>query len=190
MVIRALPLKRSTSGHFEGATMGPVPRMLPRLGFLVAMAGALALGITTYTFPFIGTLDVLDSDVAALFHRELGDSVPDLPGPPRQLTLVSIADTSTRARSGAEPDPAVAWVAEASAADSVAVRAWLVRPLFFAATLRDTTVRSSFRRVSLHSGCPLISHLAIVQVRATGQVLSMSSDCPRVEQPEAAEGAH
>lgn len=170
--------------------MASVPRMLPKLALLLAIAGALALGITTYTFPFIGTLDALDSDVAALFHRELGDSVPGLPGPPSQLALVSIADTPASARAGAEPDPAAAWVARASAADSVAVRAWLVRPLFFAATLHDTTVRSSFRRVSLHQGCPLISHLTIVQVRATEQVLRMSSDCPRVEQPEAAEGAH
>jgi hypothetical protein len=176
--------------------MGSARRMLPKLAFLLAIAGALALGITTYTFPFIGTLDALDSGVAARFHRELGDSVRGLPGPPRQLALVSIAGAPTTARSvagtpagaGAEPDPAAAWVAQAWAADSVAVRAWLVRPLFFAAALQDTTVRSTFRRVSLHPGCPLISHLAIVQVRATGQVLSMSSDCPRVEEREAAKG--
>lgn len=172
------------------------PAMIPKVAFLAAIAGALAIGLTTYTFPFVGTLDDLDSELAALFHHGLGDSIPSLPGPPRQLSVVSSGSATTptgpiipaHADTGAEPDPAAAWVAQAATADSGAVRAWLIQRLFFTGAIQDTTVRSRFRRVTLHSGCPVISHLSIVQVRATGQVLSVSSDCPRVEERDSAKG--
>jgi len=172
----------------------PASTLLPKLLFGLAAVIGLILGLTTYTFPIIGT--VRDGDVEAVIHRALGDTATALPGPPSSLpiqTYVQPADplgnASEHRPTTAAPQPA-AWAAAAAAADSAALREWLDHSGLFTGSSTDTTRNTTLWRLTLHHGCPLISRLRTVSVIASNQLVEVSSDCPRAGVPDEGKGAH
>ena len=164
----------------------PASTFLPKLCFGLAAAFGLILGLTTYTFPIVGR--VQDHEVAALMHRALHDSVAELPGPPAQLGIESrvgapVDGPGPEAKAPVLPAQPAAWAAAAASADSSALRGWLTHAGVFTGTTVRNRVQTTLWRLTLHTGCPLISRLQTVSIRTTGQLLEVSSDCPRAGAP-------
>lgn len=159
----------------------PASTFLPKLCFGLAAAFGLILGLTTYTFPIIGR--VQDHEVALLMHQALHDSVAPLPGPPTQLGIdirvVASSDSpGPDTKAPVLPTQPAAWAAAAASTDSSALRGWLTHAGVFTGTTGGNRVHTTLWRLTLHAGCPLISHLRTVSIRTTGQLLEVSSDCP------------
>ena len=156
----------------------PASTFLPKLCFGLAAVFALILGLTTYTFPIVGRLH--DHDVEALIHQALHDSMPALPGPPAQLGIkTGVGTPPAGAKAPVLPAQPAAWAAAAASADSSALRDWLTKAGVFTGTTIGSRVHTTLSRLNLHQGCPWISHLRTVSLRITGQLLEISSDCPR-----------
>ena len=81
------------------------------------------------------------------------------------------------------PAQPAAWAAAAASADSSALRGWLTHAGVFTGTTVRNRVQTTLWRLTLHTGCPLISRLQTVSIRTTGQLLEVSSDCPRAGAP-------
>jgi hypothetical protein len=174
--------------------MMPASTLLPKLLFGLAAVGGLILGLTTYTFPIFG--HVRDDDVIAVIHRGLGDTVTSLPGPPSSLPIQNylqpadpFGNAFERRPSPAAPQPA-AWAARAATADSAALRDWLDHSGLFTGSSDGTTRNTTLWRLTLHPGCPLISQLRTVTTIASGQLVEISSDCPRTGDRVEGNGTH
>ncbi|MEO8140654.1 MAG: hypothetical protein ABI742_13455 [Gemmatimonadota bacterium] len=158
----------------------PASTFLPKLCFGLAAAFGLILGLTTYTFPIFGRLQ--DHDVQALIHQALHDSIPPLPGPPAQLGIqTGVGTPPADAKAPVLPAQPAAWAAAAASADSSALRDWLTQPGVFTGTTVGNRVHTTLWRLNLHQRCPWLSHLRTVSIRTTGQLLEVSSDCPRTD---------
>ena len=172
----------------------PASTLLPKLLFGIAAVVGLILGLTTYTFPIIGT--VRDADVEAVIHRALGDAPTALPGPPASLPIQHSAQPADpfgekfeREPTPAAPQPA-AWAAEAATDDSTALREWLDHSGLFTGSIQATTRSTTLWRLTLHRGCPLVSRLRTVTTIATGQLVGITSDCPRTGAHVEGDGTH
>jgi hypothetical protein len=171
----------------------PASTLLPKLLFAAAAVFGLILGLTTYTFPIIGHLS--DDDAIAVIRHALRDSATALPGPPSSLPIQNYVRTADplgnavqRQPSAAAPQPA-AWAARAAAIDSAALRDWLNRPGLFTGSSDGSTRTTTLWRLTLHRGCPLISRFTTATEIGTGQLVEISSDCPRAMVPAGADSA-
>ena len=134
---------------------------IPKFAFAVAAVVACGLGLTTYTQPIVAP--VQDQLVITLLRRALGDTVAPLPGPPSALSIrpLTEAAASPDPRRSQPPSPETTlmapdnWAAARAAADSAALRAWLIRPAVSTASLRGDTLRTTLRRLTFRAGCPL-----------------------------------
>jgi hypothetical protein len=67
--------------------------------------------------------------------------------------------------------------------DSAALREWLGPLVLATATVYGDTVQTTLWRVTLRSGCPLLSRMHATSVgRGTGEdeIVTLSADCPAV----------
>jgi hypothetical protein len=164
----------------------PNSALLPKLFFAGAILFAIGLGLTTYTSPIVGRLH--DADLIVVLDQALGDTVPALPGLPMQLKAVAVEGPTQApglevgnrgAGTPAEAGPSN-WASRAAASDSAALRGWLTQPVLMTASVEGNSVHITRRRLTLRSGCPLVSHLWSVEERTTGRLVDLSSDCPRL----------
>lgn len=166
--------------------------LLSRMLAITLASMAIGLGLTTYTFPIHSAY----GDLQDLFARALGDSEPPLPEPPAALAIGPLtahppAETArpdsgvTQPPVGAQPR---AWLEEAVARDSAALRGWLGTAVFPTAVVDGDTVRTTLLRITLHHGCPLVSRLeatTVGHVDRHPRIVSLRANCPPA--PEGAE---
>src|SRR5215470_8103124 len=135
---------------------------------IVGFAGAAAAAITRFASPIEGA--VTDPELYKLIAEESpGHSVVTMPDPISALGIAPLPHTA-RSRDG-EPgdtstrvDPVTAWRAVAVRKDSIAVRQWLGRWVVATGETRGDTVRLTLWRLTLHSGCPLLSKLVATSI--------------------------
>lgn len=164
----------------------PASAIIPKL--LVASFAALLvlIGLTTYTLPNHGGSGY--SDLHDLFARALGDSEPRLPGPPASLPIQILTDSAApRAASvrppgfGLDSSQPQRWTAQAVRKDSSAIRGWLGSAVLATSTADGDTAYTTLWRLTLHSGCPLVSRLHATSVGVsvgTARLVSVRANCP------------
>ena len=160
--------------------------IIPKLLAASAAILVVMLGITTYTLPNHGGVGY--SDLHDLFSRALGDRQTVLPGPPASLPIRLLPDSA-----GSSAPPAVVpgsgldstqpqrWTAQAVHHDSTALRGWLGAAVLATATVDGDTVRTTLWRLTLHSGCPLVSRLHATSAggaQGGTRIVQLTGDCP------------
>ena len=160
--------------------------LFPKLLALLATLLLLGIGLTTYTQPNHG--GGAYGDLHDMIARALGDHGPPLPGPPGTLPIEAVDTTRTPILAGgADSAPTgqpAEWISLAVMRDSAALREWLGPLVLATATVYGDTVQTTLWRVTLRSGCPLLSRMHATSVgRGTGEdeVVTLSADCPAVD---------
>jgi hypothetical protein len=157
--------------------------LFPKVLALLATVLLLGIGLTTYTQPNHG--GGAYGDLHDMIGRALGDHGPPLPGPPGTLPIEAVDSTLTPVHAGSADsvhttEPAE-WISGAVLRDSAAVREWLGPLVLATATVYGDTVQTTLWRVTLRSGCPLLSRMHATSVgRGTGktEIVTLSADCP------------
>jgi hypothetical protein len=153
----------------------------------VALTGAAAIGLTTYTQPILGGAPY--GELETLITRALHDSAPPLPGPPTRLGIAVIDSVPEHAARpvadtiiAAQP---LAWVRAAASRDSSALRAWLGPVVLPTAAIAGDSVHLTVRRIAFEPGCPLFSTLHATFVgwsRMRLRLLRVAASCPALPQ--------
>lgn len=163
--------------------MATQPPLAAKLALAGALAAAALMVLTSYTGPVVGRMH--EPDVAALLHQALHDAPGLDSGGPLVVEPVPAPEPRV-AQEVPAPQPVApgdleSWAARAAATDSAALRAWLERIVLSSATMDGYIRHTTIRRLTLRDGCPLLSHLRIVEDTRTRRLVSVSSDCPPAE---------
>jgi hypothetical protein len=159
---------------------------------IVGFGGAAAAALTRFGSPIEGA--ATDPELYKLIAEgSPGHGVTPItvPAPISALGIAPVPDTA-RSRDS-EPrdtstriDPVTAWRAVAVNKDSIAVRQWLGPWVLATGETRGDTVRLTLWRLTLHSGCPLISRLVATSIGAASyqyRRVKVSSTCPEATSP-------
>jgi hypothetical protein len=154
---------------------------------IVGFAGAAAATLTRYGAPIEGA--ATDPELFKLIAEESpGRKGPPiaLPAPVSALGIASLRDTARSRDSqpgdtSSRADPVSAWRAVAVEKDSIAVRQWLGRWVLATGETRGDTAQMTLWRVTLHSGCPLLSRLVVTTIGVASyeyRRVKVTSTCP------------
>lgn len=162
---------------------------LPIFIALLGILGAAAMALTTYTLPIEGASS--DPELYNLLAAAVDES-PLAPHPSRGHSPLPITELAQPDTTGSSPAPSTVsdtsqphrWAQLAAAADPDAIRHWLGPLVVATAGVQGPdTFALTLHRISLDSGCPLLSTLSASFVAKNGhpdRLVHLQATCPRV----------